>query len=782
MQDIEKKESQDSTQTPSKVLIVDDQELNLNFLSKLLTQNGLIPQQLNSGVKVFSTVKKDPPDLILLDINMPEINGFDVCRSLQEDASTCDIPVIFLSSFKETDDIIKAFSVGGVDYISKPFKMGEVIARINTHLRLRKTQRSLQEAKTNFESVFNASNTKIIIADMQGKIVNVNPKAAQGYGYSKEELLTMSVQQLIHPDNSYIFDAFTNQIHSKGSAIVNSIDVRKDGSTFFAEVQGSIVEYNGKPHFLGIIKDISDQKQMEQSLIEAKNAAVSANKAKSNFLAVMSHEIRTPMNSIIGMTELTLQSAINEEQAHNLKIIKESAHLLLDIINDILDFSKIEAGKLTLEQIDFDLHHLLDNIIHIFTVPAERKGLFIRMEKTDLLPRYMKGDPVRIKQILANLINNAIKFTDSGEITLRARQNNASHLFFSVTDTGIGVPEDKYESIFNSFTQADLSTTRSHGGSGLGLTICKKLSELMGGQINLTSKPGFGSTFSFTISFTPGDKSKVKERAQKDNWDQLKTDTKALNILLVEDNLVNAKIAEQFLKKMGHNASIANNGKEALDYLSLEYFDLVLMDVEMPQMNGIEATQRIRNGEAGETNINIPIIAMTAHALNEFKLECESSGMNDFVSKPVNFYELGIILKKFNINSRKGQTTDRSVQTEQSERSKIINKEKALTRLGDCEEIFEMICGSFLEDIGEVIDHLRQAIDKKDYEAVRFNAHTLKGLCGNIDAETSIALSKQLEFAAREGEHASDNLKPLFDKLLHELEKVKEAVIGVGPR
>jgi len=773
MQHIEQK-SHSSTETPAKVLVVDDQELNLQFLFKLLEQHGFIAQQLDSGVKVFSAVKKDPPDLILLDINMPELNGFDVCRSLQEDASTCDIPVIFLSSFKETDDLVKAFSVGGVDYITKPFKNKEVIARVNTHLRLRKTQRSLQEAKNNFEAVFNASNANIIIADMQGNIIDVNPKAIEGYGYSKEEFLKMAVPQLIHPEISDRFEAFTNEILSKGSAIVNSIDIRKDGSSFFAEVQGSIVNYNGKPHLLGIVKDISEQKQSEEALIKAKKAADSANMAKSNFLAVMSHEIRTPMNSIIGLTELTLQTALNDEQSHNLNIIKESAHLLLDIINDILDLSRIEADKLTFEVIDFDLYQLLDSVIRIFTIPVERKELFIRLEKADHLPRYIKGDPVRLKQILANLINNAIKFTESGGITIRVRQKNNSNLAFSVTDTGIGIPDNKHESIFKSFTQADLSTTRSYGGSGLGLTICKKLSEMMGGQISLTSKPGFGSTFSFTISFKPGDPSQVKADDQGTNWEQLKTDTKKLNVLLVEDNQINSKIAKQFLKKMGHDASIASNGKEALDYLSLEFFDLVLMDVEMPLMNGIEATQRIRGGEAGETNVNIPIIAMTAHALNELKFECENSGMNDFVSKPVNFYELGIMLKKY--STRKFSKNSDYTPNEQSKITKIVNKEKALSRLDDCEDIFEMICVSFLKDIGEVIDNLRQSIDRKDYESVRFNAHTLKGLCGNIDAETSIAISKELEYKAKEGDQGADQLKPLFKKLLNELDKVKEII------
>jgi len=771
---IEKTNLTENTKS-AKILVVDDETLNLNFLATLLENHGFTVDQLSSGKKVMQTVKEAPPDLILLDILMSPINGIEVCRCLKADASTRDIPVIFLSALKEADDIVEAFSVGGVDYIVKPFRNKEVIARVNTHIALRKTQQSLQENKKNLESIFNASSAMIIITDMQGNIVDANPMAVQKYGYSKDEFLKMSVTQLLHPDNSHLFETFTSFVKKKGKARIESKDVRKDGSTFMVEVQGSIAEYNGKPHFLGILKDITEQKQIEQNLIESKNAADSANRAKSNFLAVMSHEIRTPMNAIIGMTELTLQSDINSEQEHNLNVIKESAYLLLDIINDILDLSKIEAGKLTLEDIDFDLHQMLDNIVRIFTIPAERKGLSIHLEMADQLPQYIKADLIRLKQILANLTNNAIKFTETGNINIRVRQKNSSNLVFSVTDTGIGIPEDKYDQIFNSFTQADLSTTRSYGGSGLGLTICKKLTETMGGQINVISKPGFGSTFTFSIQFKQGDPKNVKMDSQLNNWEQLKCDSKELNILIVEDNLVNAKIADKFLSKMGHCSSIANNGKEALEYLSLEHFDLVLMDVEMPEMNGLEATKRIRKGEAGSTNIKIPVIAMTAHVLNEFRADCKTSGMDDFVSKPVNFYELGIIIKKYCAllqNNSKVNTSTQPV----SSNELIVNKTEALKRLDGSEEIFEMICESFLEDIADVIDNLDQSLNRNDYEDVRFNAHTLKGLCANIGANSSIELAQQLEFMAKEGGQYADQLRPLFEKILKELDKVKEII------
>ena len=481
------------------------------------------------------------------------------------------------------------------------------------------------------------------------------------------------------------------------------------------------------------------------------------------------------MNAIIGMTDLTLQASLDPELENNLNVIKDSANLLLEIINDILDLSKIEAGKLSLEEIDFDLHQLLNNLVRVFSVQIESKGLFIHLEKKDGLPQFIKGDQIRLKQILFNLINNAMKFTETGGITIKVRQEDTSFLVFSVTDTGIGIPEDRQEDIFQSFAQADLSTTRKHGGTGLGLTICKKLVEMMGGHINVTSKPGNGSTFAFMITFKHGDKNMIRTENTFINLDQFKTKTHNLKILLVEDNLVNINIAKQFLNKMGHNTVAAMNGKEALDILSKDNFDIVLMDVEMPEMNGIEATKHIRDGKAGQDNENIPVIAMTAHVLNEFKNDCLLAGMNDFVSKPVNFYQLGVILNNYSSSPLK---MEMEINHEQDEdiNNQVLNKREALTRFDNNEEIFDMVCGSFIEDITDELNNLYKAISNKDYESIKFQAHTLKGLCGNISANSSKNICQQIEFIAKERGKQSDQLQPLYDKLLIELDKVKNII------
>jgi len=779
------------------ILIVDDKLLNLRILSSFLQKQGFVVDQLQNPELVMPLVKKISPDLILLDIMMPKINGFEVCKQLKANASTHEIPVVFISALNNADNILKSFSVGGVDYISKPFQEKEVLARVQTHMTLRKAQKELEEkniklqeeiktrerieievleSNKSFEAIFNSSTDMMIISDFQGNIVNANPKALETYGYSKEEFLKLTVQQLVHPDSYNDFETFSRDIQTKGFTSLEAKDIRKDGSTFLVEVQGSIVDYYGAPHHLGVLRDITKRKQAEEALVKAKNASDAANRAKSNFLAMMSHEIRTPMNAIIGMTELTLQTDLSPEQENNLKVVKESSYHLLNVINEILDFSKIEANKLTIEHIDFDLYYLLDSVIYLFIAQTQEKGLFLNLDKSNGLVQYIKGDPIRLKQILVNLVNNAIKFTKEGGITIKVGQENDSHLVFSVTDTGIGIPEDKHQQIFQRFNQADTSITREHGGTGLGLAICRKLVELMGGDITVSSQVNVGSTFLFNIQLTRGDKNKISHQNQPIDWQQLREDSQPLKILLVEDNAVNARIATRFLEKMGHHSSTALNGKEALTILSKERFDLVIMDVEMPEMNGLEATVRIRKGEADKNNANIPVVAMTAHALNEFRDECLTSGMNDFISKPVNFYELGIVLKKYDSLS---SYQEKPIEKKPEElTNQVLNKREALVRLDGSEEIFDMICNSFLEDIAEPLENINIGLNRKDYEAVSFNAHTLKGLCGNISANSSKNFARQMENLAKNGNPDVDQLIVLFEKLGKELEKVKKIITG----
>ena len=389
-----------------------------------------------------------------------------------------------------------------------------------------------------------------------------------------------------------------------------------------------------------IIANTFGRRDVETELVSAKENAEKASMAKAQFLSTMSHEIRTPMNAVIGLTYLLLQEDPKPEQLQNLKILKFSAENLLGIINDILDFSKIEAGKITLEEEDIVIRDLLDGIIYSFSPKTLEKGISLTATIDENVPEVILSDQLRLSQILNNLLSNAVKFTSTGGITIEIKQKkkhrNTEEIEFRIIDTGIGIHESKHKSIFNEFTQADNNTTRLFGGTGLGLAITSKLLELFNSKIELWSKPGEGSIFSFTLHLKTGIRS-IEKKVKFENIDDFTLLT-GRRILVVEDNKVNQIIAQKFLKQWGINITIAENGKEALKKLELDNFELILMDLQMPEMDGYETTKRIRSSNTSYQNI--PIIALSASAMLQIRDKALVIGMNDFVTKPFNPNEL----------------------------------------------------------------------------------------------------------------------------------------------
>lgn len=390
-----------------------------------------------------------------------------------------------------------------------------------------------------------------------------------------------------------------------------------------------------------LIQKKSELEDNVKKLEEAKKKVEEGSKAKTEFLSTMSHEIRTPMNAIIGMTNLLAKDNPREDQLEQLEILDFSAKTLLSLINDVLDFSKIESGKIEFEDLDFDLPYLLKGIIESFRFNTQKKGIELKLEVDKDVPEVLLGDSARLTQILNNLVSNAVKFTDEGEVKIgvqkTAEDGNKVSLLFYVADTGVGISRDKQDKIFESFTQERTDTSRIFGGTGLGLTISKKLVDLQGGSIRVESTKGEGSTFFVDLTYELGDETQV-DKLQSDKRISSKS-LEGIKVLLVEDNLINQKVMTRFLEKWNMEISVANNGNEALNMVSDEHFHIILMDLQMPMMDGYQSSQAIRTID-DQRKRNIPIIALTAAALKEVKEKVYASGMNDFITKPFNPVEL----------------------------------------------------------------------------------------------------------------------------------------------
>ena len=651
---------------------------------------------------------------------------------------------------------------------------------VNFKLRMQLAEKSLflRQSERKYRSIFDNSVEGIFQSDISGKFITVNPALIKILGYeSEDEILRADIEKEIYfnpEDRQKLIDELKEKKVVKDYILQLK---KKDGEEVIVKLNDKLVkdEFTDRVYFEGNMHDITTQIKLEKEREKAETAlraekiksdmlakeAVQSNVIKSQFLANMSHEIRTPMNGVIGYLTLIENNSYKnmEEMKQFLSGARTSAEALLDIINDILDISKIEAGRMQLEDECFNLMDVVNDSIAMVSARGKEKQILFNKYIDDETPVFVSGDSVRVRQIFVNLLSNAVKFTEDGNVNIHIKAkpiaDTGTQIYAMVEDSGIGIPEDKINLLFQPFTQVDGSHTRKYGGTGLGLVICKQLTEMMGGNIVVKSEEGKGSKFYFTIklSLQQNENAGVTFKKFKgaDKADQkivssyLSSDNKLFRakyrILLVEDNEVNRKVAVRILEDAGFSVGQATDGFKAIEAVQTDDFSVVLMDVQMPGIDGFDTTRRIR-GFGGKFS-TIPIIAITAHALKGDKDKCINAGMNDYVSKPIRAEEL---IRMIDYWLGIGESSGERIDVPVSAPNEVVFDFEHLQRMSLGNENFKRdLLKTYFDDISKRISKLEEHITGKDYTHAGHEAHTIKGASYSVGARAAASIALALE-------------------------------------
>ncbi|MBK9424745.1 MAG: response regulator [Bacteroidetes bacterium] len=768
------------------ILIIDDDEVDRIALKRSIKSSGFNADIISVCNKAegLEALSQKTFDCIFLDYNLPDSNGLDFLKNHRSELNGA--PVIIVTSHGDEKLAVEAMRLGACDYIPKNLVTPEGISQsIRYALRINaaqqntsKAERALQESERKLETVIAKSPIILFAINKEGQftmfkgrgveLLNVNPEDIIGKNFIEtHRILPIDIKSL------------RNVIGGKELSTTMEVNNRFLDITCIPQRD----EYFEPSGMIGIATDITDLKNSEIELKNNLSIAQETQKVKEQFLANMSHEIRTPIHGIMSLTNLLIKTNIDNDQMTYLNAIKKSADNLLVIINDILDLSKIEAQKMTFESTIFSATELVSTTFELFRAKGNEKGITITKNIDDCIPEYVKGDPTRLSQIINNLVNNAIKFTHKGGVEIGVKlvdtNENCSMIAFSIKDSGIGISQNKLSTIFDMFTQAGDDITRKYGGTGLGLSIAKKLVDLQGGIIKVDSVIDEGTTFTFSMPFDHPDPVELEAHHSQSEEPESRIDSE-LRILIVEDNDINRLVINKIMKDWGVKLDNAVNGVDAIDKMKLKDYDIILLDIEMPEMNGYQCIREIRTA-LPEPKCHVSVMAMTAHANKKERDKCIGLGMDDYISKPFDPLDLKQKIVALSKKSLGGTCEAETVVEEKAPAAaptqKLTNLDYLRELSDNNESFFKDFISLFLNNTPETMAELEKQLSGKNWEGVRQAAHKMKPSLNYLGLKEAQGLAASVEEYALKKENLEkiegmvSRLKEICNAAYSELEQ-----------